>query len=102
MHDSRLYVAARQVRVHSAAGTDLYLRVLSHPIIEHSSALRFAPFQPSYPGSAADLEAHGLGDDATEGKWAEVDDFGWLRASASPHWAVLPEPERQPPPLPAQ
>lgn len=25
---------------------------------------------------------------------AQVNDFGWLRATPSPHWAVLPEAER--------
>lgn len=32
-----------QVRVHDAAGCDLYLAVRSHPVIEACTALRFAP-----------------------------------------------------------
>jgi hypothetical protein len=33
-----------------------------------------------------------------------VDDFGWVKASASPHWRVLQPDEQQPPPqqLPAR
>jgi hypothetical protein len=27
--------------------------------------------------------------------WADVQDFGWLRAAASPNWSVLPEAERE-------
>ena len=91
-----MYVAARQVRVHSAAGTDLYLRVLSNPVIEHSAGLRFAPWAPAYAGAAAHLETAGMAQDG--GQWAAVQDFGWLRAAASPHWAVLPEGEREAPP----
>jgi hypothetical protein len=29
------------------------------------------------------------------GLWQQVDDFGWVKASASPHWKVLPEQDRQ-------
>lgn len=29
------------------------------------------------------------------GLWQQVDDFGWVKASASPHWRVLPEQDRQ-------
>lgn len=52
-------VASRQVRIHAAHGTDLYVRVLSNPIIEHSDGLRFAPYQPAYPG-AAEVGEEGL------------------------------------------
>ena len=40
------------------------------------------------------------------GQWAEVNDFGWLRQTASPNWETLPpgtEPPRAPPlPPPGQ
>lgn len=42
------------------------------------------------------LSAAQLLDDS--GLWQRVDDFGWVKASASPHWGVLPECERQQPP----
>ncbi|KAL4859053.1 Tubulin-folding cofactor C [Chlorella vulgaris] len=87
--DCVLMIAARQVRIHSAVGTDVYLRVRSHPIIEHSDKLRFAPYTPAYPGAQQDLEEQGLHTDA-EALWRQVDDFGWLRATPSPHWSELP------------
>ena len=86
-------IAARQVRIHAAQASDFYLRVRSHPIIEHSGGLRFGPYACSYPGCGADLEEQGLEPDS--GMWREVNDFGWLRATPSPHWAELPEAERQ-------
>ena len=85
-----------QVRIHAARRSDFYLRVRSHPIIEDSSGLRFAPYGPSYEGAAADLAAQGL--HPGSGMWAQVNDFGWLRATPSPHWEVLPEGERAGPP----
>eukprot|EP00887_Chlorella_sp_A99_P006717 scaffold3.g6717.t1 len=96
-----LMLASLQVRIHAANGCDLYLRLRSHPIIEHSSGLRFAPYAFSYPGSEEDLAAQGLETDS--GRWAEVHDFGWLRATPSPNWNILPEGERAAPPaVPAQ
>lgn len=84
------------MRIHAAHRSDLYLRVRSHPIIEHSSALRFAPYAPSYEGAGADLEAQGLEPDS--GMWRQVNDFGWLRATPSPHWEVMPGGQRAGPP----
>lgn len=107
------------MRIHSVSDSDVYLRVRSRPIIEHSAGLRFAPYaaeqllgggsapppEPVAAGQesqlAEQLEAAQLTEDS--GLWASVDDFGWVKASASPHWCVLPEGERQAPParLPA-
>jgi hypothetical protein len=36
-----------------------------------------------------------MGEDG--GQWADVQDFGWLRSTASPNWTLLPEAERAPP-----
>ena len=94
IENSRIYVAARQARIHSATGSGFYLRVKSGPIIEHSSGLQFAPLLDlGYPEAQDHLAAQGLDPDG--GQWADVQDFGWLRASASPNWRVLPEKDRQ-------
>jgi len=70
--------------------------VRSGPIIEHSRDVRFGPYVPSYSGASAKLEAQGL--DGGSDEWSKVQDFGWLRATASPHWRVLNEEEREPDP----
>jgi hypothetical protein len=51
-----------------------------------------APYRMSYTGLRGHLESAGL--DKETGLWDQVNDFGWLRASKSPHWNVLPEAER--------
>ncbi|WIA38943.1 hypothetical protein OEZ86_005096 [Tetradesmus obliquus] len=151
VRDCTLMVASHQVRIHDACSCDLYLRTRSHPIIEHSSGLRFAPFAieqlagqlqapgsehcssqqaqdreqqqqqqeqqgnslpPRPPQQQSQQEEGSLAQQLAEllagtqlsecgGMWQAVQDFGWVKASQSPHWALLPEQQRQrPPPLP--
>lgn len=110
------------MRIHSSSGTDLYLRVGSRPIIEHSERLRFAPMpspsvlaaleppasssapvggaaSPSGSATAGEAGSAGSGDmggAVCSGLWQQVEDFGWVKATHSPHWCVLPEAERLP------
>jgi hypothetical protein len=84
--------------------------VRSRPIIEDSSALRFAPYAFSFAGRggacAAALTAAGLTEEcaadvaAWRDAWRRVDDFAWLRTTPSPHWAEMPQQERAAPPPP--
>ncbi|EOD31112.1 hypothetical protein EMIHUDRAFT_449669 [Emiliania huxleyi CCMP1516] len=55
-------------------------------------ALSFAPYPPLPPSLPGALEAAGLRADAN--LWDRVDDFHWIKAQQSPHWAVLPEARR--------
>ncbi|GFY80250.1 C-CAP/cofactor C-like domain-containing protein [Actinidia rufa] len=84
-------LASHQIRVHHARWNDFYLRARSRPIIEDGNAVRFAPYCLSYDGIEGDLREANL--DEETGKWANVDDFRWLRAVQSPNWSVLPENE---------
>lgn len=87
-----LVLASHQIRIHNARECDFYLRVRSHPIIEDSSKVRFAPYCLQYDGIEEDLRTSKL--DEETGSWANVDDFKWLRAVQSPNWSILPEDER--------
>jgi len=113
-----MHLAARQVRIHDVEDTDFYLvrrgsaaqrrppgtesaaarqRVRSHPIIEGTTRVRFAPYAFSHAAVCAAQAAAGLGpadEAAWRDAWAQVDDFAWLRVSQSPNWALLPEGER--------
>ena len=53
-------------------------------------ARRASPLPPAFAGAVA-----AAGMDPTRNQWSNVDDFGWLKATASPHWCVLPEAERR-------
>ena len=85
MTGSSLWLASRQVRVHRTVDSSLYLRVASGPIIEHCSSLDFGPYSLACrPDMQKDLDAAQLGADTD--LWRQVQDFGWLRSTPSPHW----------------
>ncbi|KAK9845783.1 hypothetical protein WJX81_002252 [Elliptochloris bilobata] len=88
-----LALASRQVRLHRVNDCAAYLRVASHPILEHCSGMSVAPCALEYPGSAQHLAAAALGVDS--GLWRDVRDFCWLRATPSPNWRVIPEEQRE-------
>jgi hypothetical protein len=108
----QLHLAARQVRIHHTSDTDFYLRVRSRPVIEDTVRARFAPYafcvgaregRAENAAAARALAAAGLGEGdaaAWRDAWRSVDDFAWLRATPSPHWAELPAAERAAPPPP--
>jgi len=85
-------LGCRQLRVHTSNGCSFYLHAASNPIIEGCDALSFAPYPPLPPSLPGALEAAGLRADAN--LWDRVDDFHWIKAQQSPHWAVLPEARR--------
>ncbi|GIL47874.1 hypothetical protein Vafri_4507 [Volvox africanus] len=91
---SSLSLATYQVRVHRTYGMDLFLRVRSKPIIEHSTGIRVAPWAAAVaPDVKMEglLRAHMLGEET--GCWQQVDDFGWIKSVQSPNWCVLPQEE---------
>jgi hypothetical protein len=99
-------IAARQFRLHRCVGTDFYVRSRSGPIIEHCSALRFAPYHVRYAGLDAELSlplvglpalatAEAVAQEEASGAWSDVKDFNWHRAQHSPNWCVLPLDERE-------
>jgi hypothetical protein len=85
--DCVLVLASRQIRIHTAQRCDFYLHVQSNPIIEHSSALRFAPYCLRYAERAAHAAAARL--DEARNLWEEVQDFNWLKTQHSPNWESI-------------
>mmetsp|Transcript_48617 Transcript_48617/g.155583 ORF Transcript_48617/g.155583 Transcript_48617/m.155583 type:complete len:405 (-) Transcript_48617:263-1477(-) len=90
------HLATGQIRIHTTTEAQFYARVRSKPIIEHTRGVLFAPLRLAYAGSEEQLQAARL--DTETGLWEAVEDFGWLRATQSPNWGVLPEGERAPAP----
>jgi len=86
-HNCTIVIGSRQMRMHTSTDCSLFLHVASHPIIEHCSALRVAPY-PELP-----LELHAAwaaaGLQPDKNSWNQVDDFDWLKQSQSPNWSVM-------------
>lgn len=82
VRDSVLVVNARQVRMHECRNVTVYLWCGSHPIIEDCQSVRVAPLPAAFLGRGQD---NGAGSN----QWDQVDDFGWLKAEASPNWRRL-------------
>ncbi|KAF9515905.1 hypothetical protein BS47DRAFT_729188 [Hydnum rufescens UP504] len=69
--------------MHTSKNTDLHLYSTSRPVIEHSSALRFAP----YPTSLSQPMIH------SESQHYAVQDFDWIKPTPSPNWNKLADVE---------
>lgn len=104
----RFYLSSRQVRIHTTTDSQIYLRTLSNPIIEHSKGLGFAPcierneegevrYVYWYKGLEEELQAAGMGGDGNVDieQWKVVQDFGWLRTNVpSTNWKMIDVDER--------
>ncbi|KAJ3249113.1 hypothetical protein HDU78_007075 [Chytriomyces hyalinus] len=99
IQNSCLVAACRQFRMHTSANTRILLHVSSHPIIEDCQTLVFGPYTPRSISSGSDdtldspfpwihiVEKAGLGtDEGSAGRWMRVEDFNWLKKTASPNW----------------
>jgi len=81
-------IAARQARIHKAVGCDFYLGVMSQPIIELCSGVRFGPYALEYAELGQQVEKAGLKPIYSNQMWKQVQDFNWLKADASPNWSL--------------
>ncbi|KAJ1719752.1 hypothetical protein LPJ53_005531 [Coemansia erecta] len=85
-----LVLGVRQFRMENSTDIDVFVHCASHPIIERSLGVRFAPYpsvlRSSDTAAAAEFEASGLG--ALPNMYESVDDFNWLRRQASPNWSI--------------
>lgn len=95
--DCTFMITARQIRIHDSTRCNMYLHVLSRPIIEHCSALAFAPNVFEYPHLEPDLVQAKLERAKENDLWQHVHDFRWLRQQQSPNWSIIPTDERLPP-----
>lgn len=77
--------------MHESHNCNIYLFCASHPIIEDCTGLGFTSLPASFPSGGV----VGKDGQAAEvvNRFAEVDDFKWLKAEASPNWRVLREDE---------
>lgn len=101
----QIHLASYQVRIHRSIDTDFHLRVKSKPIVEHTSRVRFSPLllaamTSECAGDDRDAQVmtlmhkHKLGEET--GMFSHVEDFGWIKATHSPNWSLIPEAEASP------
>jgi len=79
---SILLLSCHQLRLHNCHDLVVYLCCATKPIIEECTGIKFS----IYPSAFLLTNSTNL--------WDQVEDFGWLKKQASPHWSVLPEDER--------
>lgn len=104
----RVYVACHQLRLKDCHDTDIFVWCSSTPIIESCTGMRFGAYTcwdglvQSRSQDGATYATHAewvcqvgeIVDTAhTEHNYATVDDFQWVRKTASPHWRVMTEAE---------
>lgn len=101
LENSVIVTSCRQFRMHGAKKVDVYLHCSSRPIIEDCENVRFAPLPPDYVSCIPSLHnilayIQQMSEDlaSSANQWDQIDDFKWLKAEASPHWTILPEPDR--------
>ncbi|KAJ3379755.1 hypothetical protein HDU84_006428 [Entophlyctis sp. JEL0112] len=97
-----------QFRMHNSKSSRILLHVSSKPIIEDSDSLIFGPYtsatlldslnptRETLPAAVVTWHeltfAAGLDDnEGCDGRWGHVEDFNWLRKTASPHWRRVTE-----------
>ncbi|KAI8918688.1 tubulin binding cofactor C-domain-containing protein [Powellomyces hirtus] len=94
-------IACRQLRIHNTTHTTFHLQITSHPILETSNTLRFAPYPVSSLSSAfpssilpAAYARASIDPNPTTSLHAHVEDFNWLKRGAqSPNWTLVKEDE---------
>ncbi|KAI3657847.1 hypothetical protein MP638_001685 [Amoeboaphelidium occidentale] len=81
--NSVLVLGCHQFRMHSSEHVACFVHVSSNPIIEDCKDITFNSYARVFPEYLSDLKKYGLDSD---NKYDQVQDFNWLKHSASPNW----------------
>ena len=90
--DCVLTVACKQLRTRDCTGCTFYLYCKTEPIIESSTAMRFACFNGAYPGHEDDMRAANLVPE--HNLWYKVYDFNDEEKTGK-NWSILLEGEEE-------
>ncbi|KAJ2889944.1 hypothetical protein GGI21_006368, partial [Coemansia aciculifera] len=80
-----LVLGARQFRLENSQSVSVFLYCTSHPIIEKSSGVRFAPYPVELQSSRVEQEFSTSQLALQPNSFDQVDDFNWLKRQASPN-----------------
>jgi hypothetical protein len=87
--------------MHTSKNIDVYLSIPSNPIIEHSSAIRFAAYPTSLSLSAPtsvrfpSTFPYTPSKTNSQDKYTSVQDFSHIRSTQSPNWSIMPDDARR-------
>ncbi|KAJ2817171.1 hypothetical protein FBU31_006315, partial [Coemansia sp. 'formosensis'] len=81
-------LGTRQFRLENSQGVDAYLHCTSHPIIEKSTGIRFAPYPMELRTPRIEQEFYTTQLSLQPNSFDRVDDFNWLKRQASPNWSI--------------
>ncbi|CAL8469348.1 g8889 [Coccomyxa elongata] len=87
VQNSCLILISHQLRIHSSSNVTFLLQVQSNPTIEDCRGMRFGAALPDDPDTAELAKLSSMGE--RKDKWMQVQDFGWLKSTASPNWCSL-------------
>ncbi|QRW19672.1 tubulin-specific chaperone C [Rhizoctonia solani] len=82
-----IIVSTHQFRMHTSNATNVFLEVLSNPVIEKCNDIRFGTYPPS-DGTVATMEPSRPGMSGDSLPYV-VQDFDWMGATPSPHWSTI-------------
>ncbi|KAJ2080688.1 hypothetical protein H4R24_002879 [Coemansia sp. RSA 988] len=84
-HKCLVILAVRQLRFESSKNVGVYTHCSSHPVIERSSGMYFAP----YPSDIFQNSETFPIISQTPNMFDQVDDFNWLKRTHSPNWSLV-------------
>ncbi|CAE6438228.1 unnamed protein product [Rhizoctonia solani] len=82
-----IIVSTHQFRMHTSNATNVFLEVLSNPVIEKCSDIRFGTYPPG-DGTVTTMESSRPAMSG-DGLPYVVQDFDWMGATPSPHWSTI-------------
>lgn len=86
----KIFVAARQLRIHETHDVDFYVHTSSGPIIESCSRVRFGNYRIlHYDSLEEQMKSSNLAN--TVNCFADVKDFKWHKIQKSPNWTLIDE-----------
>ena len=83
-HNSEIYIASHQLRIHDTQNTKFFVLTNSNPIIEKSTNNTFYPLKISYSNYIDNINKAKF--DLNNNKWNQVQDFQWLKKEKSPNF----------------
>ncbi|KAI9297603.1 TBCC-domain-containing protein [Neoconidiobolus thromboides FSU 785] len=86
-----IYVASQQYRMHGSKNCQVFLSANSNPIIEDCTDIRFGKYLIEFENENEEelFKHYNINYNPENNLYNKVDDFNWLKQTASPNWGLL-------------